>query len=64
VNIQVDVFCIVTSCSVVIRYQFFRGPCWRWRQHGSPKRWYRTMSQSRRPRVEISPRWKPHIFTQ
>jgi hypothetical protein len=27
VKIQVEVFCYVTPCSVVVRYQRFEGPC-------------------------------------
>jgi len=45
VMFQVEVFCVVTSRSVVVRYQRFRGPgclhlLLRWRQHVSPKFWY------------------------
>jgi hypothetical protein len=42
VMFQVEVCRVVTPCSVV-GYQRFRGPWfWRWRQHGSLKRWYPT----------------------
>jgi len=34
-NIQAEVFCVVTPCSVA------EGPSpWRWRQQDPPKRWY------------------------
>jgi len=39
---QVKVFWIVMPCSVVVGYQRFGGPSWRWRQHGPLKRWYPT----------------------
>jgi hypothetical protein len=43
-NFHVEVFWVLTPCSVVLGYRRFRGPCclhlqsspWRWRQHGSP----------------------------
>jgi hypothetical protein len=40
----VEVFWIVTPCSVVVGYQNFRGQSSprRWRQHVPPKRWYPT----------------------
>jgi len=37
-EIQVKVFCTVTVCTVMVRYDF----TWRWRQHGPPKQWYPT----------------------
>jgi hypothetical protein len=42
---KLRVFCVVTPCSVMVGYQRFRGQPWRWRQHGSPKRWYPTILQ-------------------
>jgi hypothetical protein len=51
---QVDVFCIVTPCNVVVGYQCFRGPCCLHLQGevGIPPQHY-TASQPRRPRLEI-----------
>jgi hypothetical protein len=37
-----EVFWVVMPCSAVVGHQRFRGPCWRRRQHGPPKRWYLT----------------------
>jgi hypothetical protein len=59
VTIQVAVLWVVTPC-VVVGYQHLRGPC-RWRQHGPLKRWYPTITLTRRhnPRDrDIS-----HLFT-
>jgi len=44
VKIRVQVFGVVTPCSVVVGYQHFRGPCylhlpWMCRQHGPPELW-------------------------
>jgi len=45
---QVEVFWVVTPCSVMVRYQHSTGPCclltspWGWRQHGALKRQYIT----------------------
>jgi len=37
VKIHVDVFWVMTPCSIMVGYQ-----CWRWRQHGRLQRWYPT----------------------
>jgi hypothetical protein len=42
VKVQVKVFCVGTSCSVMVEWRRFRGPGWRWRQHGPLKRCYPT----------------------
>jgi hypothetical protein len=32
----------IAPCSMLVGYRRFRGPCWRWRQNGPPKRRYLT----------------------
>jgi hypothetical protein len=72
--IQVEVFWVVTSCSVVVEYQSLRGPCrsllpptsLHSEDGGSMDLWnfgilpqHYTTSQLRRLRLETSPLWKP-----
>jgi len=38
-KIHVEVFRVLTPCSVIVGYQHYGG---RWRQRGHPKRWYPT----------------------
>jgi hypothetical protein len=58
---QVEVFSVVTPCSVMLGYQRFRGPCW---LHLHPENgvimvgYHNTASLPRRPRHEILPPWK------
>jgi hypothetical protein len=39
-ELPVEVFCVLTPCSVVVGYHNFRGPCCL--RQDPPKRWYRT----------------------
>jgi len=55
---QVEVFWVVTSCSFVVGYQRYRAPCC---LHFHLRGHY-MVSQSRRPRFEISPPWKSRIL--
>jgi hypothetical protein len=54
VKILVEVFCVVTLCSVVVGYQHFGGPYWLHLQY-PPKRWCLTAKlhgvTTRRPRL-------------
>jgi hypothetical protein len=43
-NVQVEVFWIVTPCTVAVGYQGFGGPYWRRKDQGPPKRWYLTVT--------------------
>jgi len=57
----------VTTCNIVVGYQRFVGPCCLHPEDGcSMDLWnvgilpqHYTASQPRRPRVEVSPPWKP-----
>jgi hypothetical protein len=42
VMFQAEVFWVMTTCSVVVGYQCFRGPCCLHFQHGPLKRLYLT----------------------
>jgi len=42
VKIQIVVFWVVMQWSVVVAYQYFRGPCCLHLQHGPLKCWYAT----------------------
>jgi hypothetical protein len=44
VKVQVEVFWVVMSVSIMLGCQCFRDSPWRWRQHRSPKRWYPTIT--------------------
>jgi len=48
VKIRVEVFWVVTMCSVAVGCQCFREPCWRWRQQ------HYMVSQLRRPWFKLS----------
>jgi len=60
-SILVEVFWVVTTYNVVVKYYRFKGPCCLHLQVGLLERWYpnTTRCQSRRPRLETSPPWKP-----
>jgi len=40
---QIEVFRVVTPCTVVAKDKDFRSPYWRWRQYGSLEYWHPTI---------------------